>query len=499
MMTSTPILLALTFLGLSLLSAPARQDSPFESIDAYVQEQMAALDIPGAAVAVVRDGEIVHLKGYGVANDAGEPVTPQTPFLLASLSKSMTAVAVMQLVEQGRVELDAPIQQYLPWFMPDTPITVRQLLNQTSGLDETAGYARDLEPDGPDVLQQSIRRLATAGLNRPPGEAFEYSNNNYDVLGLLIERVSGQSYAGYMAANVLQPLAMAHGHTSLESARADGLSAAYYPFFGRETDFTFWMPYSRATQPSAGLIAGAEDMAHYLMMHLDDGRYGAAQLLSAESVAALHAPAAEINPDLAYAMGWVAWPFEDIAGNGDPPTGLSHGGDWLGVNNMMLLVPERELGVVVLMNRSGDEAQDNVIFTVAQLALGQEPSIPPASSPFLDRFIKPLSVAVLLLLIVSALWAFRRLRRGPLSGREMALFAGLAVIDLALLGYIFLVRLPAIKSSLPLVVRFEPDLGLLMVLFLLLTAVWGTARTMWAVAGRRAAGRAVRMSTVDGP
>src|SRR5690606_22440990 len=130
------------------------------------------------AVAVVRDGQIVHLAGYGVANNAGDPMTSQTPFLLASLSKSMTSVAVMQLVEQGLVELDAPIQQYLPWFMPDAPITVRQLLNQTSGLDELEGYVRNLDPGGPDGLARSIRKLAMSDLNRPPGTAFEYSNSN---------------------------------------------------------------------------------------------------------------------------------------------------------------------------------------------------------------------------------------------------------------------------------------------------------------------------------
>jgi CubicO group peptidase (beta-lactamase class C family) len=399
----------------------------------------------------------------------------------------MTAVAVMQLVEQGLVELDAPIQQHLPWFMPDSPITVRQLLNQTSGLDETESFERNLEADGPDALEQSIRRLAAAELNRSPGEAFEYSNSNYDVLGLLIETVTGQPYADYMSTGVLEPLEMTHTHTSLEAAREDGMSGVYYPFFGRETEFSFWMPYSRSTQPAAGLIASVEDMAHYLMMHLNDGRYDEAQVLPPEGVTALHTPGAEINSELAYAMGWAIWPFEEIAAGGTPPTALSHGGDWLGINNMILLVPERELGVVVLMNRSGDdEAQDEVIFNVAQLALGQERTIPPSSSSFLDRAIKPLSVAVVVLLIAAAVWAFRRLRRGPLTRRDIGLFIGLAIIDLALLVYVFLVRLPQINSSLPLVIRYEPDLGLIFVLFLLLTAVWGTVRTIWAIARRRA-------------
>ena len=210
----------------ALAAAPAQQDERIETVDVYIQERMAALGAPGAAVAVVRDGEVVHLAGYGVANPAGDPVTPQTPFLLASLSKSMTAVAVLQLVEQGLVELDAPIQTYLPWFMPATPITVRQLLNQTSGLDELDGYERNLDPGGPDGLEQSIRRLAETELNRPPGSAFEYSNSNADTLGLLIQTVTGQPYGDTMAANVFAPLGMTGATTSLADARAAGMSRA---------------------------------------------------------------------------------------------------------------------------------------------------------------------------------------------------------------------------------------------------------------------------------
>jgi CubicO group peptidase (beta-lactamase class C family) len=150
---------------LVLLPTPAtslaQADGRIPTINAFIQERMESLDIPGMALAVVRNGQIVHLAGYGVANEAGDPVTPQTPFLLASLSKPVTAVAVMQLVEAGQIELDAPIQQYLPWLLPDTPITVRHLLHQTSGLDEAQGYRRNLEPDAPGALAASIRGWPT--------------------------------------------------------------------------------------------------------------------------------------------------------------------------------------------------------------------------------------------------------------------------------------------------------------------------------------------------
>ena len=139
--------------------------------------------------------------------------------------------------------------------MPDTPIPVRQLLNQTSGLDELDGYERNLDPGGPDGLARSIRGLATTELNRPPGTAFEYSNSNADTLGLLIETVTGRPYGDTMAANVFAPLGMTGAFTSLEDARAAGMSRAFYPFFGRQTALDGFMAYTTATQPSPGIIA----------------------------------------------------------------------------------------------------------------------------------------------------------------------------------------------------------------------------------------------------
>lgn len=491
MTTPTRILFALAILSLTSLSPPARQDDAADSIDAYMTERMEALEIPGAAVAVVRDGEIVHLAGYGVANDAGDPVTPQTPFLLASLSKSMTAVAVMQLVEQGLVELDAPIQQYLPWFMPDTPITVRQLLNQTSGLDELHGYERNLDPGGADGLARSIRELAKTDLNRSPGTAFEYSNSNADTLGLLIETVSGRSYGEFMAANLFAPLNMNGASTSLEAARVAGMSQAYYPFFGRQTSLDAIMPYSEATQPSAGIIAGAEDMARYLLMHLNDGRLDDAQLLSPAGVATLHKPAVITNPQagVSYAMGWAVWPFPEASPPGvEPLTALSHGGDWLGHNTMMVIIPERELGVFTFMSggdSANDAALDNVIFNVTLLALGLPPSLAEPQATGLDPWWRWIGVALILVLLASAVWAIRRLRSETFRHRDKWMFVALAALDLTLIAYFLFVQLPENLTTIPLMLRFNPDLGLMLVIVLILTAVWGTIRSLWAIQRQR--------------
>jgi len=474
---------------LVLLPTPAtslaQADGRIPTINAFIQERMESLDIPGMALAVVRNGQIVHLAGYGSANEAGDPVPPQTPFLLASLSKPVTAVAVMQLVEAGQIELDAPIQQYLPWLLPDTPITVRHLLHQTSGLDETEGYRRNLEPDSPDALAQSIRQLADTELNHPPGTAFVYSNSNYDVLGLLIETVTGQSYGDYIQTHLFTPLEMNNSFTSLSEAGATGMSSAFYPFFGRQTSFNGWMPYTRAVQPSAGVIGSAEDMAHFVLAHLDDGRYQSTQLLSPAGMAVLHTPDPTTGSDVQYAMGWAVWLFDDAALPGDEaPIALSHGGEWLGFSNLMLIIPAYDLGVVLLMNGPGPNngsAFSNIAFDAALLALGLEAQHYPPQEDWLTRQLRPLSVGLILLLLVSGGFAIRRLRGATFNRRDGWLFIALAIFDLALVGYLLFVRLPNAKSTVPLTLHFEPDLGLLLLVVLLLTLGWGLIRSLWAV------------------
>src|SRR5437870_6324200 len=168
-------MLALPFTVLSV-SAAARSNEPdIASIDAYVSAQMQADHIPGVALGLVHNDQIVHLRGFGSADSTGRAVTPHTPFLLASVSKSFTALAIMQLVEAGKVELDAPVQRYLSWFRvadstASARITVRQLLNQTSGIPETNSAT------GSTTVEQQVRDLSTVALDRPVGTGYEYAN-----------------------------------------------------------------------------------------------------------------------------------------------------------------------------------------------------------------------------------------------------------------------------------------------------------------------------------
>src|SRR6266498_1629286 len=195
--------------------APSPRASPdFAAIDAYVESQMREQRIPGLALGIVQGDQIVHLKGFGVADPSGRAVTPQTPFQIASISKSFTALAVMQLVDAGKLDLDAPVQRYLPVFRVADPdaaarITVRQLMTQTSGFSRASENVFLGGSDtSADALERRVRALSTHQLNRPVGSTYEYTAVNAWVLGLLVQTVSGQSFEDYVQQHIFAPLDM---------------------------------------------------------------------------------------------------------------------------------------------------------------------------------------------------------------------------------------------------------------------------------------------------
>jgi CubicO group peptidase (beta-lactamase class C family) len=484
--------------------SPARADllpteAHLTAIDSFVIGQMERLDIPGLALAVVRSGDVLVARGYGMADSSGRPVTAQTPFLAASLSKSITALGVMQLVEAGKLDLDAPVQDLLPWLQTADPaagaqITPRQLLHHTSGFSQFEGDLRNLEKDrGEQALETSLRRLSETALIAAPGEQFEYSNTNYDLLGLLIQTISGKPYATYIQEEIFTPLGMEHSYTSFEAARQAGLASGYAAFFGLTLPYDRWMPTSETVVPSAGLFLSAEDLARYLALHLQQGRTQAGKpLVSPAGMAQLHTPGAQIGPYAAYAMGWNQFEFPQAAPAGAAaPLALSHGGDWANYKALMLLIPEYELGVAVLMNKQDwghESAYEQIGWNTALLSLGLPRAEFPVNEDFLTRYGRIVGGALVLVLIVGLIGAARRSRNAnaweahsPQRRRQALIFLLiLPLIDLALAGYLLLVELGSL-ANLRLSLAFFPDAGLLYLAMLALTLGWGTLRTILAV------------------
>ncbi len=311
------------------------------AVDAFLQETVRANRIPGVAVAIVQGDQVIFSKGYGEARP-GEPVTPRTRFYIGSTTKSFTALAAMQLVEQGKLELDAPVQRYLPWFQVANPeasstITVRHLLNHTSGLSErgdphASAYTSSLEEQG--------RLLSQAGLTAPVGAQFQYYNQNYRLVGLLIEKVSGQPFGEYLQANVFKPLDMARSAT--DPGQAPDLAQGYSRVFG------FPLPQEQTFipggLPSGYMITTAEDMAKFLLAQINDRKADGSPLLTSQSLATMRTPPAGIDSE--YGMGWL------VTEGGNT---LAHGGALEYFQSFMAIGLRERQGLVILYNQNSME------------------------------------------------------------------------------------------------------------------------------------------------
>jgi CubicO group peptidase (beta-lactamase class C family) len=479
------VVLALLVVGMTqaLATGPSssRADGPdFHAIDAYVQGQMQDMRIPGVALGIVKGDEIVHLEGFGDADDSGRQVTPQTLFKIGSMSKSFTALAIMQLVEDGKVKLDAPVRRYIPWFRVADPeassrITIRHLLNQTSGIPTSAGLTYMYKGDSSkDALEKVVRAMSNVELTHPPGEVHQYSNLNYTTLGLIVQMVSGVSYEQYVKEHILTPLGMKNSFMFLPEAERHGLATGHQFWFGRPFPGG-GLVYNRAITPAGLITSDAQDMSRYLIAQLDGGRYESVQVLSAEGIAKLHRGTTGMGGKSSYAMGWIDGEIDGVPvvwHNGDP-------GDF---HSTMVLAPKSEWGVVVLMNGSNDLRQgslDKIALGVVARLVGID--LPPSPGPFQD----PTVIAVLLILAVGVLQVFgivrsvvlvRRWRaeqaRRPHGVVGVGLHVGLPLVLNLLWAVILLVVLPPF-FSLPVQILAFLDIGLVMLLSGGLALIWG--------------------------
>ena len=341
------LLLILAGSGLSVCrAATVRSQTDFAAIDEYIAAEVKRSHVPGLTISIVKDDQIVFLKGYGVADSSQRLVTGQTPFIIGSVTKSLTALAVMQLVEAGRIDLDAPVQKYLPWFRTANPaasaqITVRHLLNQTSGLSETGAMKTMTWSDsGDDALEKSVRYLANVELNRSVGKSYEYSNANYITLGMIVQSVSGQSYEAYVQEHIFAPLEMQNSYVSQDEALQHNMASGYRWWFGWPLPIT--LPYNRSNLPGGYVIASAEDMGHFLISQMNAGQYNGVQVLSPQGITLMHT---EPTPD-SYGMGWF---LDKVEGR----TIIGHKGETSNFQAGMFFEPQTNTGVFVTANVIG--------------------------------------------------------------------------------------------------------------------------------------------------
>jgi CubicO group peptidase (beta-lactamase class C family) len=316
-------------------------------LDNFFATHLDSHRIPGAALAVVADGRLVLAKGYGYADlAANRPVDPAlTVFDVGSVSKLFTYTAVMQLVEQGRLDLHADVNDYLTHFqVPDTfarPVTTAHLLTHTGGFDEwdIGAAVRDLTEVLPvcDYLAQRLPPRV-----RPPGELMVYSNHGTALAGCLVEEISGQPFAGYVADNILTPLEMDYSSFGWPPALLANMATGYAQHPAGPRPFA---TYYRHYGPAGELKATAVDMSHFMIAHLQNGRYADAQILQPETVQLMHAQQYSHHPRL---PGFTYGFFEEQF-NGR--RALLHGGDTNPTfSSLLVLLPEENVGLFIAHN-----------------------------------------------------------------------------------------------------------------------------------------------------
>ncbi|MFS8099724.1 beta-lactamase family protein [Lentzea alba] len=299
----------------------------------FIAETARHFDIPGAAVGVFHDGE-EHLFCHGVTSTENPlPVNEDTLFLLGSVTKTYTATAIMRLVQDGRVSLDAPVSTYVPELKlaDDREFTVRQLLNHTSGLDW--GTLVDTG-EGDDALARHVAELATLKLIGEVGERPSYSQSGYNLAGRIIENATGQTYEQAMTALLLEPLGLGNTHFDRDAVMTRRFAVGH-----EKGEIARPWRHWRANNPGGGIAASVKDLLAWARFHL-----------ASDDLGEMRKPTAVLRgSNLGDAIG-VGWFLRDI----DGVQAIGHGGSSNGQFAELLIVPERNFAVVSIANQGPD-------------------------------------------------------------------------------------------------------------------------------------------------
>lgn len=313
------------------------------NVDAYVLGQLREQRIPGMALAVVRDGQIIKAKGYGWANvELDVPVKPETIFQTGSVGKQFTAAAVMMLVEEGKVGLDDPISKYFvdaPLTWKD--VTVRNLLTHTSGIPDYTEKLIDLRKDYTEA--QLVKIFERLPLNFPPGQKWSYSNTGYVLLGILIHKVTGQFYGDFLHARIFAPLGMTSTRIISEADIIPNRASGYRLLKGVLKNQE-WVSPTLNTTADGALYTNVLDMASW------DGALRAGKLLKPSSFEQMYTPVTLTDgKTYPYGFGW------DIAEAGGHRL-LEHGGAWQGFTTFIARYDEDALTVIALTNLDSEHS-----------------------------------------------------------------------------------------------------------------------------------------------
>lgn len=323
--------------------------SEVPEIEKLIKKSMRDSGIPGLSAVIVHGGQTVYKSGFGFADmQTGTKVTGNTLFQLGSNSKAFTALGVLQLEKNGLISLNDPITKYIPWLKlyysgTEVQVTIDQFLHHTSGVP--AGTIESIpELSGPQALEQTVKILAGSELKSKPGERYEYATLNYDVLGLLIQKVSGSTYEAYMEQNVLKPLGLNGTQMYLGSPDPNAIAEGYKLQFLVPADYQ--APVYDGNKPAGYILSNADDMAEWLKVQMGTS---ASSVFDNALIKESHAPNTGVVPfgeNMFYADGWIVYD------NNGPE--IFHSGSNPNFSSYIVFRPSEKIGVAVLCNSNSE-------------------------------------------------------------------------------------------------------------------------------------------------
>jgi CubicO group peptidase (beta-lactamase class C family) len=348
-------------LGCVLLPAPVGAGPPEKpeaaAVDAVIRDALKAWGVPGAAVAVVRNDEVIYLKGHGLREVGRDrPVTPDSVFPLASCTKAFTTAAMARLVDEGKLGWDDPVRKHLPWFhlsdpLADREVTLRDLVTHRTGLrDHMMLWYR-----APWKQEEIVRRAGLLPLDRPFRTTFQYQSTMFTAAGLAAGAAAHTTWADLIRTRLLDPLEMTGASlTTVAAEKAPDRAMPHRRGAGGKLEVLAWYPQEEPT-PAGSLNAGARDLAKWLRFQLAEGRYDGKRLVTADTLRETHTPQMalpleglnrDLNPETNLMSYGMAWLIQDYRGR----LMLSHAGAIDGFRAQLILLPKDGLGIALLCN-----------------------------------------------------------------------------------------------------------------------------------------------------
>ena len=384
---------ALAPVDLSKVKPIPFSDELLAKLETYIVDSMELFDVPGLAIAIVKDGEIVYAEGFGVRElGSDEPVTPETLMLIGSTTKTMTTLLMAQLVDAGLMDWDTPVVDIMPEFAVADPEITRTITMQNMVCACTGVPRRDFELifNAHELSAEDIiESLADFEFFTGFGEAFQYSNQMVATGGYLAALAAGggygklyEDYLTLMQENIFDPIGMNNTTFSFDEAiesgnyaipHASNLVMEYSSItLGEEESFL------APIVPAGGAWSNVMDMALYLVTELNTGvTLDGERIVSTENLAKTWEPQIAITNDMSYGLGWIVGDYKGTSV-------IEHAGNTLGFSSEMVFLPEANLGIIILANQQGSVANQMVRMRLLELLYQQEPEIDELVQSYLD-------------------------------------------------------------------------------------------------------------------